>query len=98
MQSKDKVLPARPEESLKETAGPRRRENSPGTKVSSFKCHGQKKKGEAGWRPWTCLSGVVVNPCASHFITVSGTPDGEREEEEVMTGANKEGPTLSHWN
>lgn len=38
----------RPEESLKETAGPKRRENSPGRKVSSFKCHGQKKKDEAG--------------------------------------------------
>lgn len=47
-ESQDKVLPARPEESLKETAGPKRRENSPGRKVSSFKCHGQKKKGEAG--------------------------------------------------
>lgn len=48
------------------------------------------------------MSGVVVNPCASHFVTVlgarvtlPGVPDREREEKEAVAGVNKEGLTLS---
>lgn len=100
-ESQDKVLPARPEESLKETAGPKRRENSPGRKVSSFKCHGQKKKGEAGVEATDLSVWSRRQPLYKSFHygardARQGDEQNKREREEV-TGANKEGPTLSHW-
>lgn len=62
----------RPEESPKHTAGPKpSEENFPGRKVSSFKCHGQKKMRQEQ-RPWICLSEVAVNPRESHLIKVVG--------------------------
>ena len=44
----------------------------PGRKVSSFKCHGQKKRMRQGQRLGTCLSGVAAHPCKSHFINELG--------------------------
>lgn len=68
--SKNKVLPARPEESLKQTAGPKpREENFPGRKVSSFKCHGQKKKDEAGARGHGL---VCLESSSTYVITMVG--------------------------
>lgn len=68
--SKNKVLPARPEESLKQTAGPKaREENFPGRKVSSFKCHGQKKKNEAGARGHGL---VCLESSSTYVITMVG--------------------------
>lgn len=70
----------------------------------------KKKRMRQEQRPWTCLSGVAVNPCESHFIKVVGGESHYKgfqrgrerwEAKEAVAGVNKQGTIPSqrkcHW-
>lgn len=68
-----------------------------GGKSAVLNATDKKRRMRQEQRPWTQLSGVLINPWASHFIavlgarvTLPGMPDRARGEEEEA-GTNREG-------